>query len=110
MIVIVFRSRLKPDAAETGYSDMAAEMYSRAHDVPGFISIKSFQAEDGERLSLVYWKDAETLALWRNDERHRVAQSKGREQWYEWYSIEIADVTRSSEFHSQAIGLATHPN
>jgi heme-degrading monooxygenase HmoA len=102
MIVIVFRSRLKPDAVETGYSDMAQEMFARAQDAPGFISIKSFAADDGERMSLVYWKDAETLAGWRNDERHRIAQNKGRDQWYEWYSIEVADVTRASEFHAPA--------
>ena len=102
MIVIVFRSRLKPDAAETGYTDMAAEMYSTAHEAPGFMGFKSITAPDGERLSLVHWKDAETLAMWRNHERHRVAQNMGREQWYEWYSIEVAEVTRSSEFHAPA--------
>jgi heme-degrading monooxygenase HmoA len=102
MIVIVFRSRLNPNAAETGYSDMAQEMFERAQSAPGFISIKSFAADDGERMSLVYWKDAETLAAWRNDDRHRVAQAKGRSQWYQWYSIEVAEVTRASEFHAPA--------
>ena len=106
MIVIVFRSRLKPGAVETGYSDMAQEMFSLAQGMPGFISIKSFTGDDGERLSLVYWQDAETLAQWRNNERHRVAQGKGRSQWYEWYSIEVADITRANEFHAPTAAAA----
>jgi heme-degrading monooxygenase HmoA len=104
MIVIVFRSRLRPEATETGYPDMAAEMYASAQGMPGFISFKSYTAADGERLALVHWQDAETLAGWRNHDRHRLAQSQGRQQWYEWYSIEVAEVTRSREFNASPTG------
>ena len=100
MIAIIFRSRLKAGAAEAGYPEMAAEMFARAQTMPGFVSFKTFQAPDGERLSLVHWQDAETLAAWRNEERHREAQRRGREQWYESYSIEVAEVTRRSEFQA----------
>ena len=73
MIVVVFRSRLTPKPA-TIMDDMAAEMSRTAKEMPGFVEFKSFKADDGERVSLVYWQDHETMAAWRNHPRHRIAQ------------------------------------
>jgi len=97
MIVVLFRSRLTADAG-ADYKQMAEEMYSTAHEVPGFIDFKSFTAEDGERLAIVRWKDHETLKQWREHPRHREAQKQGRAKWYEYYKIEIAEVVREGEF------------
>jgi heme-degrading monooxygenase HmoA len=97
MLVILFRSRLRPDAGP-GYPDMAAEMLERARAMPGFIDFKRYTADDGERLSVVIWENEETLRAWREDERHREAQRLGREQWYSEYSIEVAEVVRGREW------------
>jgi len=94
MLVVLFRSRLKPGAAESGYPEMATEMLERARTFPGFVDFKSFAAPDGERISIVHWKDEETMAVWRNDERHRIAQQRGKTEWYESYSLEVAEVKR----------------
>jgi heme-degrading monooxygenase HmoA len=98
MIVVLFRSRLTEQAGED-YQQMAAEMYGSAQDIPGFIEFKSFKAEDGERMSVVWWKDEETLKLWREHPRHRIAQQAGREKWYEYYKIEVAEVKRENSFN-----------
>jgi heme-degrading monooxygenase HmoA len=97
MVLILFRSKLT-DAASDDYSDMVQEMLARARQMPGFIDFKHFKADDGERVSVIHWEDHETLAAWRNDLRHRVAQNAGREKWYEYYKIEVADVVRESTF------------
>lgn len=97
MVVVVFRSRLGPQAG-TDYSEMAAEMLARAKTMPGFVEFKSFKAEDGERLSLVYWQDEETLRAWREDWRHREAQRIGRDRWYDYYQIDVAHIERSRRF------------
>lgn len=97
MIVVVFRSRLTPEAG-SDYGNMAAEMAETAQGMPGFIDVKSFTAEDGERLTLVWWKDRETLAGWRNHPRHQIAQQTGRAKWYEYYKIEVAEVIRDGSF------------
>ncbi len=97
MVVVLFRSRLTSAAGED-YSQMAEEMLSTAKEMPGFVEFKSFTAEDGERLSVVWWQDHETMAAWRNHPRHRVAQHNGRDKWYENYKIEIADVVRQTAF------------
>src|ERR1700733_3488980 len=95
MIVILFRSKLT-DAAAEGYPDMAMEMLTRAKQMPGFIDFKSFKSDDGERLSVIRWKDEETLKAWREEPGHLVAQNAGRSKWYEYYKIEIAQVIRES--------------
>lgn len=55
-----------------------------------------------ERRTIAWWEDAETLKQWREQERHRVAQHQGRQQWYEYYKMELADVTRTSTFERRA--------
>ena len=97
MVVVVFRSRLSAEAGDD-YSEMAAEMLATAKEMPGFVEFKSFKADDGERVSLVYWQDHETMAAWRAHPRHRVAQASGRAKWYAEYRIEVADVVRENKF------------
>lgn len=103
MVVILFQSRLAAEAADD-YHQMAAEMLATAREMPGFIEYKAFRAEDGERISVIWWKDLETLAAWRNHPRHRVAQKTGRERWYENYNIEIAEVIREGGFERPEAG------
>jgi heme-degrading monooxygenase HmoA len=99
MIVILFRSKLV-DAPE-GYAEMAQEMTALAKTMPGFIDMKLFKADDGERLTVVWWQDEETLKGWREQARHRLAQRVGRERWYEYYKLEVAEVMRQNAFQRQ---------
>ena len=96
MLVVLFRSKLVD--APDGYADMAQEMLALAKTMPGFVDVKAFKADDGERLTLVWWEDEETLRGWRTNARHLVAQKAGRERWYEYYTIEVAEVQRSKTF------------
>jgi heme-degrading monooxygenase HmoA len=97
MIITLFRSRLTSQAGDD-YSAMAAEMLERARTYSGFIAMKEFKAEDGERLTVVWWENDELQAAWRRDERHLVAQKLGRERWYHYYHIEVAEVIREQQF------------
>ena len=97
MMLITFRSKLTSEAGQD-YADMNAEMVRTAREMPGFVSVKSFKAEDGERLTLVYWQDRETLKAWATHARHLEAKKLGRSKWYEYYKIEVAEVVRQSEF------------
>ena len=77
---------------------MAAEMLERARTYPGFIAMKKFKADDGERLTVVWWENHELQAAWRRDERHLVAQKLGRERRYHDYHIEVAELVREQQF------------
>jgi heme-degrading monooxygenase HmoA len=100
MIVVLFRSKLVEEPA--GYDEMAEEMDALARTMAGFIDVKSYKAEDGERLTIVWWENEETLAKWREQARHRVAQRTGREQWYAYYKMDVAEVVRQRNFERAA--------
>jgi len=97
MILILFRSRLTPAAGED-YVAMDARMEALAREAPGFVDVKAYTAADGERLTIVRWRDQESLRQWREDPRHRAAQEMGRERWYEFYVSEVAELVRESRF------------
>jgi heme-degrading monooxygenase HmoA len=105
MIVILFRSRLAA-AAGADYAAMDAELDRLVRNQPGFIDVKSFTAVDGERLTLVWWRDRETLAQWRNLPIHRQAQQTGRAKWYEYYKMEVAEIFRTSDFEREKSSAA----
>jgi heme-degrading monooxygenase HmoA len=100
MIIVLFRSKLVN--APDGYAEMAQEMEDLARTMPGFVDVKAFKAEDGERLTVVWWRDEATLKGWREQARHRVAQRMGREQWYQYYTLEVAEVIRANVFERPA--------
>ena len=100
MLVVLFRSKLVD--APDGYAEMAQEMLDTAKTMPGFVDVKAFKADDGERLTVVWWENEETLAAWRTHARHMVAQRLGRERWYQYYSVEVAEVRRATSFNRAA--------
>ena len=101
MMIVLFRSRLTA-AAGADYGAMADEMLERARTMPGFVSFKHYGAEDGERLSVIHWESEATVRGWAEDVRHREAQRLGRERWYSWFAIEVAQVVRAYDFERPA--------
>lgn len=106
MVVILFRSKLT-DVAGADYGEMAGQMDAHARTFPGFMDVKAFKADDGERLTLVWWQDEETLRVWAKDVRHREAQKLGREKWYQYYKIDVAHVIRSNHFDRGQVAAAS---
>jgi heme-degrading monooxygenase HmoA len=96
-VVTVFRSRLRPEAADE-YGPRAAEMLALAETMPGLVDVKSFTADDGERVTLVTFAGAEAQRAWREHPDHRLAQQAGRDRFYAEYSIQVCDCTRVSTF------------
>ncbi len=107
-LVILFFSQLTGQAGEDYYR-MDEELSQLVQQAPGFAGVKSFTAADGERLTVVWWKDAETLLQWRELARHRVAQSAGRERWYQYYRMEVARIERRSSFDREPVQQASEP-
>lgn len=105
-MLVLFRSKLLPTAG-ADYGTMAAEMEAHARTFDGFVDVKAYLAEDGERLTVVWWRDEESLAIWRNDARHRVAQQTGRARWYEYYKMDVATIVRQKDFNASYAAPAT---
>ncbi len=84
----MFRSRLRPGVEEE-YASLAAEMEALSRAMPGFVEIKTFTADDGERLSLVTFANRAAHDAWRDHPAHRSAQQRGRERLYASYAITV---------------------
>lgn len=102
MMLILFRSKLT-DTDSEGYAKMAAAMDAHAKTFDGYIDAKSFRADDGERLTVVWWRDEASLKVWASDAKHRVAQERGRERWYEYYKMDVAQIVRVSNYDRAAV-------
>lgn len=101
MVYTLFFSRLREmSAAEReGYAEHAGVVRSVAEtEHPGFVSQKTYVAEDGERLTVVVFRDAASQRSWKEDPVHREAQARGRADYYERYRIVICDEVRAYEW------------
>ena len=102
MIITIFRS-CHSALAGKDYEDFFAELKELAKFNPGFIDIKTYQAEGGEWLTIARWRDKETLQLWSQDLCHLQAKRLARERWYDYFEIQTAEVFRTAIFDRQAI-------
>ena len=97
MIVTIFRNRLRPEHREE-YERWARRIHDLAVKMPGFISIKTFTADDDERVSIVEFESTETMLAWRNQPDHQQAQELGRKLFYSEYRIQVCQLVRDYYF------------
>lgn len=91
---VVFSSQ-RSHGDDEGYSKMAERMVQLAAGQPGFLGIDSARGEDGFGITVSYWQSLEDIAAWKANGEHLDAQNKGREQWYESFTLHIARVEKS---------------
>jgi heme-degrading monooxygenase HmoA len=97
LVVTVFRSRLRPESV-VEYHETAQRMVALARTMPGFVDFKSFEAADGERVSIVTFASKQTHRAWRDHPEHRAAQQMGRDRFYSSYDISVGEVNGESHF------------
>jgi heme-degrading monooxygenase HmoA len=106
MIITIFRSRLRPENLEA-YQKIAIRMDELAKGMPGFISIKTFTAPDGERVSIVEFESEATHNAWRRHPEHQEAQRLGRELFYSEFKIQVCQVERAYGMPAKTDAVAT---
>ncbi|HUK05959.1 MAG TPA: antibiotic biosynthesis monooxygenase [Burkholderiales bacterium] len=70
----------------------------------GFLSLERFESitAPGKFVSLQFWKDEESVRKWRNVQKHREAQQKGRGGIFASYRLRIAGVIRDYAMDARA--------
>ena len=94
---VVFTSLRTP--GDDGYADRSQDMERLARDVPGFLGIDSVRDADGLGITVSYWRDEQSIAAWRDHPAHSVTRADGRARWYEDFTVHVAKVERSYDFH-----------
>ncbi|MCU0676131.1 MAG: antibiotic biosynthesis monooxygenase [Myxococcota bacterium] len=92
MVVVIFRAQVRD--ADDEYSRVAARLRELALNDFGCLEFVS--AHDGTvEIALSYWPDEASVAAWKREREHVLAQELGRERWYERYVVEVAEITRA---------------
>lgn len=97
MLVAVFRTRVRPEVADE-YQAELERIWEIAIKQPGFISTKKYYSDDGDALSIQEWESPEYLRAWRDHPVHVEARRRGREEFYQDFTIYICDEPRKYEF------------
>jgi heme-degrading monooxygenase HmoA len=81
------------------YYSLALGLNDEVKDFDGFISIERFESigNKGKFVSLSFWRDEEAVKKWRNVQKHREAQAKGRGGIFKSYRLRVASVLRDYE-------------
>ncbi len=87
MYLVVFRNRKRAGMDEAAYAADAMRMLELAQRQPGFLSFKSYSAEDGEVIALSEWASTEDAQAWGRHADHTPVQGKGRAEYYEDYTL-----------------------
>jgi heme-degrading monooxygenase HmoA len=97
VILVVIRSRIRSEASEE-YAALATQMRALATVQPGFLSVKSYYSEDGEKVTLHEWESEEHLRAWREHPEHLEVQQRGRDVLLEDYTVFACNEPRISQF------------
>lgn len=80
------------------YGETAERMVELATDMEGFLGMES--ARDGLGITVSYWRDLASIRNWKAHAEHRIAQEKGRTDWYKAYKTRICLVERDYSFEN----------
>lgn len=80
------------------YGDTAERMVELATGMEGFLGMES--ARDGLGITVSYWRDLASIRNWKAHAEHRIAQEKGRTDWYTAYKTRICLVERDYGFEN----------
>jgi heme-degrading monooxygenase HmoA len=107
MVIVLIRTQLRPDADVAAYEQLDARMSELVQTIPGFVSARSYRAEDGDQISLIRFASGDALRAWREHPEHREVQRRGRDEFLAAYDVEVCEVTRGYEFGRTAPGVRT---
>ena len=80
------------------YSLTSERMVELAQQQPGFLGVESVRGEDGIGITVSYWRDRASIRNWRVNIEHLAAQQMGRQEFYRWYHIRVAEVVAHRTF------------
>lgn len=83
---------------DNGYAEMAGEIERLASAQPGFLGAES--ARDGIGITVSYWESLEAIRNRKQNERHLIAQQRGKAEWYARYTTRICKVERDYGFET----------
>ncbi len=98
MFLVVFRNRKRADIDAAAYDADAHAMAAMAAAQPGYRAFKSYTADDGEVVAISEWDDEASARAWGRLAEHRAVQHKGRQEYYNDYTLFACSEPRIHHF------------
>ncbi|MCO7175767.1 antibiotic biosynthesis monooxygenase family protein [Sporolactobacillus kofuensis] len=94
---VIFTSKRTANDEED-YNQTAEWMVKLASKQPGFLGVESVRDERGLGITVSYWETLEAIRSWKANMEHRMAQKKGKSDWYASFVTRISKVERDYSF------------
>ncbi len=98
MYMVIFRNRKRAEMDQAAYGADLARMEELAASQPGYRSFRAYTHDDGEVVAVSEWDDEASARAWGQHAEHLVVQGKGRQAYYESYTLFACDNPRTHHF------------
>lgn len=93
-VVVIGDLKLRDGVQAGEYDRLGERMYGIVSRLPGFLSVKSFKADDGEELTVFRFATEEALEAWRTHPEHVETMKRGHAEFYASGFLQICKVIR----------------
>jgi heme-degrading monooxygenase HmoA len=93
-VIVIGDLKLRQDASRDEHDRLGERMYGIVSGLPGFVSLKSFTADDGEELTVFRFASEEALEAWRTHPEHVETMRRGHAEFYSSGFLQICKVIR----------------
>jgi len=93
-VVVIGDLKLRDNASVEEHGREGERMYGIVSRIPGFLSVKSFKANDGEELSVFRFTSEEAREAWRTHPEHVETMKRGHAEFYASGFLQICKVIR----------------
>jgi heme-degrading monooxygenase HmoA len=93
-VIVIGDLKLREGARMDEYDRLGERMYGIVSRLPGFLSLKSFKAEDGEVITVFRFASEEALEAWRTHPEHVETMRRGHAEFYVSGHLQICKVIR----------------
>ncbi|MFB7638836.1 antibiotic biosynthesis monooxygenase family protein [Peribacillus butanolivorans] len=82
---------------DNGYGKMSDKMEELASQQQGFLGVESAR-DEGLGITVSYWESLDAIKNWKEHSAHKVAQDKGKTEWYKNFAVRVCKVERDDLF------------
>ncbi|AWM02333.1 antibiotic biosynthesis monooxygenase family protein [Bradyrhizobium amphicarpaeae] len=93
-VIVIGDLKMRDGASVEEHDRLGARMYDLVSRMPGFLSIKSFKADDGEEVTVFRFASEAALEAWRTHPEHVETMRRGHAEFYDSGFLQICKVIR----------------
>lgn len=87
----------KRTEGDGGYGVMSDKMVELASQQEGFLGVENAR-DEGLGITVSYWKSLDAIKKWKEHSAHKVAQERGKTEWYKNFALRVCKIERDNFF------------